>query len=62
MNSDLTEAVPSEGRIDALLRQLDRIARDYDHYEYGLPLWNEDEGSPLHELRAAVRDWIAVRP
>jgi hypothetical protein len=40
--------------LDDLIERLDRIARDTDSYEYGLPTG----GHPGVRLRAAVHDWL----
>jgi hypothetical protein len=53
---------PTTQEIDALLSDLDEIARDYDHYEFGLPMLNtEEDDSPLNKLRGAVLSWLAAR-
>lgn len=41
--------------IDDLIEQMDRIARDTDSFEYGLPSF----GRPREMLRIAVREWLA---
>ncbi len=45
---------------DRLIAELDSIARDYEHYEYGLPVGNDEVGermrtAVLAELAAAER-------
>lgn len=46
-------------KIDKLLEELDRIARDFNAYDYGLPLFNDDslKDKPLGSLRRAVKEW-----
>ncbi len=44
-------------QIDNLLGELDRIARDYNAYDFGLPLFN-DEQKTNDQLREAVRKWL----
>lgn len=49
---------PSDERIDSLLADLDYYAREYEVYEYGLPLHNTgEENDPIHKLRQVVRAW-----
>jgi hypothetical protein len=57
-------AQQTDEQIDALLGDLDEIARAYDHYEYGLPLVaiGPDEEAPIHKMRARVRQWLAAAP
>lgn len=40
-------------QLDALLTELDRLARGVDGHEYGLPIWTHKA-----ELREAVRGWL----
>lgn len=55
-------AEPTDKELDELLSALDEIARDYDSYEYGLPMHNTDEDdSPLNKMRGAVLSWLAAR-
>jgi hypothetical protein len=54
MLEDPAQGLPA---IDDLLREIDSIARDYDHYEYGLPLGGEEAGRPIHQFREAVRSY-----
>ena len=42
----------TDEQIDSLLNKLDRAARDYNEFDYGLPL----EGAT--KLRQIVREWI----
>jgi hypothetical protein len=52
----------TDEQIDSLLCGLDTIARDYEHYEYGLPLDGMEEGEggpPLSNLREEVKRWFA---
>lgn len=42
---------PTEALVDDLLLAIDQLARDYDHYEYGLPLHD----AVLADMREAVR-------
>ena len=50
--ADGGEPVTPRAAAEKLLCDIDRIARDYDHYEYGLPLHeNSDE---THERMVAV--------
>jgi hypothetical protein len=47
-------------QIDALLSNLDFIAREHDMYEYGLPMHGADEeDGAINKLREAVRKWAA---
>ena len=43
-------------QIDDLLTDLDAIARNYDGYEYGLPISHELEHP---KMREAVATWLA---
>jgi hypothetical protein len=40
---------------DELLIELDRIAREYDHFEYGLPSLPPERA----QLREALHRWLA---
>lgn len=54
-------AEPTDKELDELLSALDEIARDYDSYEYGLPMHNTgEEDSPLNKMRGAVLSWLAA--
>jgi hypothetical protein len=55
----VAEQKDDDERIDALLRELDGIAREHDHYEYGLPLHDFADDAPLYKLREAVKQWLA---
>jgi hypothetical protein len=56
-------AQQSDEQIDALLDDLDEIAREHDSYEFGLPvLRTGDEDAPIHKMRAKVRQWLAAAP
>lgn len=48
----------TDDAIRALLIELDGIARDVDHYEYGLPLYDES----FDRLAAAVRSATTPPP
>lgn len=57
--------LPTDEQIDALLNDLDDIARKYDVYQYGLPLQmdtNEEGCSPHAAMREAVRAALASQP
>ena len=44
----------NDQEIDKLINELDKVAKDCDVYEFGLPI-----GTIHHEqLRQAVRDWL----
>lgn len=52
---------PEEERAKAVLAELDDIARDVDHYEYGLPLYTDDAmRRMLDVVVAAIRDAVAA--
>jgi hypothetical protein len=42
----------TDEEIDAMLDDIDDVAREYDHYEYGLPTHNEETAA---KMRAVVR-------
>ena len=48
-----TAPTPTDERIDDLIDSLDDIARDVDHYEFGLPMV-----SHMEQMRAVVRVWL----
>jgi hypothetical protein len=48
----------SSETVDALLSELDTIARSFDKHEFGLPLYSDRE---LAKMRAAVLQWIVTR-
>ncbi len=41
---------------DSLIHALDDIARDFDHYGYGLPVHNDHM---LQTMRSAIYAWLA---
>lgn len=45
----------SDEQVDRLLDELDRMARQYDRYEYGLPVHAADQAAVMRET---VRDWL----
>lgn len=47
----------NEKQIDDLLKELDRYARNYDAYEYGLPIDFVD-GNELNDQRKIVTEWL----
>lgn len=49
-----------ESVIGDLLGELDSIARDVDNYDYGLPLYNEEQHG-RERMITAVREWLAGR-
>lgn len=46
-------------RASSILYELDRIARDFDHHEFGLPVGNQE---PFDQMIAAIAPDIADRP
>ena len=48
-------AVGHPERVDELLIRLDRMARDYDGYEYGLPTSMDTQ---MAAMREAVYQWL----
>lgn len=48
-------ATLTDEQIGNMLSDLDEIARDEDHYDYGLPMWDE----PLAKMRAVVQSYLA---
>jgi hypothetical protein len=48
--------VVSKERMDTLINTLDAIARDYDPYEYGLPIYDADG---MLIMRLAVETWLS---
>jgi len=51
----LKKLVQDKEKVNELLQKLDMIAREYDHYEYGLPMHTEQ----LALMREAVIEWVA---
>lgn len=43
------------GLADELLSELDRVARNYESYEYGLPVGADHVGA---EMREAIYRWL----
>jgi hypothetical protein len=39
-----------EGLIKSMLNDLDLLARDYNNYEYGLPIFNDDQLEKMVEI------------
>jgi hypothetical protein len=53
---------PTAQQIDVLLSSLDEIARDFNSYDYGLPIHDTgEEDSALNKLRGAVLSWLSER-
>ena len=53
---ELIQKVASDPeKIDSLICELHRIAKDEDVYEYGLPIYTR-----MDSLRLAVLNWIAT--
>lgn len=50
-------AIQLKADATALLNDLDELAREYDGYEYGLPLGVE--GAPEEQMRAAVYKFLS---
>lgn len=50
---------PTDGQIDDLLKLLDDISREFNGYEFGIPLFDvpDDPAWPLPRLRDGVRRW-----
>lgn len=48
-----------EQRAGAVVEQLDRIARDYDHYEYGLPSCDPHRQECVDVVVAAINGAVA---
>lgn len=48
---------PTTAKVDALLEELDKVARSYEQYEFGLPTHEGPYGEPLASLRAVVYRW-----
>ena len=47
----------SDNEIDEIIYSLDSYARDYDHYEYGLPTYDDK----MIEMRQIVRTFLNNR-
>ena len=45
-------------QIDDLLSQLDEFAREYDSYDYGLPIHFKDTDNKLNDLRLIIKNWL----
>ncbi len=41
--------------VDELLSELDGIAQEYNHYDYGLPIFNDEE---KEKMQVAVQKWV----
>ena len=48
-------SLANKSKVDKLLSTLDNAAREYEHYEYGLPLSNE---SVMAQMREIVYTWL----
>lgn len=50
----------SDDKLIELLSEIDSICRDYDHYEYGIPIGLEDrEGNDLNNVFVTcIRNWF----
>lgn len=55
----MTRYIPDE-QIDEALREIDSIAREFDNYEYGLPLGDIDNGKPHAKMRDAIRAVLSL--
>lgn len=55
----MTRYIPDE-QIDEALREIDSIAREFDHYEYGLPLGDIDDGRPHAKMRDVIRGLLSI--
>ena len=47
----------NEKQIDDLLSKLDEFAREYDSYEFGLPI-DFTDGNELNDQRNIVKEWL----
>lgn len=55
----MTRYIP-DAQIDEALREIDSIAREFDNYEYGLPLGDIDNGKPHAKMRDAIRALLSI--
>ena len=48
----------ADEKCDKLLQDLDEYARNYDGYEYGLPINFTDDTGELDEQRFLIKEWF----
>lgn len=46
---------------DVLLQELDAYARDYDSFDYGLPIAFVDDTKEINDMRDIVKNWFHSR-